>query len=51
MYLNVRKLAASQQSLRKFVCCSCDDNKIRMARKPGKKEKENPVGYTEEAKR
>ena len=27
-----------------------DDNKIKMARKPGKKQKENPVGYTREGK-
>ena len=25
---------------------SCDDNKVKMTRKPGKKQKENPVGYT-----
>ena len=28
-----------------------DDNKIKMARKPGKKQKENPVGFTGEGKR
>ena len=28
-----------------------DDNKIKMARKPGKKPKENPVGCTGEGKR
>ena len=28
-----------------------NDNKIRMARKPGKKQKENPVGCTGESKR
>ena len=28
-----------------------DDNKITMARKPGKKMKENPVGYTGEGTR
>ena len=27
-----------------------DDNKIKMARKPEKKQKENPVGCTEEGK-
>ena len=27
------------------------DNKIKMTRKPGKKQKENPVGYTGEGKR
>ena len=27
-----------------------DDNKIRMARNPRKKQKENPVGYTGEKK-
>ena len=27
-------------------CYCCDDNKVKMARKPGKKQKENPVGYT-----
>ena len=28
-----------------------DDNKMKMARKPGKKQKENPVGCTGEGKR
>ena len=28
-----------------------DDNKIKMSRKPGKKQKENPVGYTGEGER
>ena len=28
-----------------------DDNKIKMARKPGKKQKENPVGFTGKGKR
>jgi len=28
-----------------------NDNKIKMARKPGKKQKENPVGCTGEGKR
>ena len=28
-----------------------DDNKVKMARKPGKKQKENPVRYTGESKR
>ena len=28
-----------------------DDNKVKIARKPGKKQKENPVGYTGEGKR
>ena len=27
-----------------------DDNKIKMARKPGKKQKENPVGWNREGK-
>ena len=27
-----------------------DDNTIKMARKPGKKQNENPVGYTGEGK-
>ena len=26
-----------------FFCCSCDDNKIIMARKPGKKQKEKEI--------
>ena len=31
-----------------FICCLLlsDDNKVKMARKPGKKQKENPVGCT-----
>ena len=33
-----------------FPCC-CDDNKIKMVRKPGKKQKENPVACTIEGKR
>ena len=33
----------------KASCC-CDDNKINMARKPGKKQKENPVWCTGEGK-
>ena len=28
-----------------------DDNKMKMARKPGKKQKENPIRYTEDGKR
>ena len=28
-----------------------DDNKIKMVRKPGKKQKKNPVGRTREGKR
>ena len=28
-----------------------DDNKVKMIRKPGKKQKENPVGCTGEGKR
>ena len=28
-----------------------DDNKIKMTRKPGKKQKENPVGYTGKGER
>ena len=28
-----------------------DGNKEKMARKPGKEQKENPIGYTEEGKR
>ena len=28
-----------------------DDNKIKVARKPGKKQKQNPVGCTREGKR
>ena len=28
-----------------------DDNKMKMARKPGKKQKENPVGCTREGER
>ena len=31
-----------------LYCCCCDDNKIKMARKPGKKQKENPIGCTGE---
>ena len=34
-----------------LLCCCCDHNKIKMARKPGKKQKENPVGCTGEGKR
>ena len=33
------------------ICCSCDDNKIKMARKLKKIQKENPVGCTGEGKR
>ena len=34
------------------ICFSCcDDNKVKMARKPGKKRKENPVGCAGEGKR
>ena len=28
-----------------FLYCCCDENKVKMARKPGKKQKENLVGY------
>ena len=34
-----------------YLCCRCcDDNKINMARKPEKKQKESPVGCPGEAK-
>ena len=32
------------------IFCCCDDNKIKMARKPGKKRKGNPVGCTREVR-
>ena len=32
-------------------CCCCNDSKIKMARKPGKKQKENSIGCTGEVKR
>ena len=32
------------------ACCCCEDNKVKMARKPGKKQKENPAGCTGEGK-
>ena len=35
----------SAPAYRFFFRC-CDDNKVKMARKPGKKQKENPVGCT-----
>ena len=36
--------------LTEFNCCCGDDNKIKMVRKPGNKQKENPVGCTGEDK-
>ena len=41
------KMTAKEGLLRNY----CDDNMIKMARKPGKKQKENPVGCTGEGKR
>ena len=32
-------------------CCCCDDNKVKIVRKPEKKQKENQVRCTGEAKR
>ena len=32
------------------ICYCCDGNKVKIARKPEKKQKGNPVGCTEEGK-
>ena len=39
-----------KMSITIFILLLFDDNKIRMARKPGKKQKGNPVGCTGEGK-
>ena len=48
MYLYV---PSGRPVLKQLLFRCCDDNKIKMARKPGKKQKQNPVGCTGEGKR
>ena len=43
--------SANGEALQTVESCCCDDNKVKMALKSGRKQKENPVARNGEGKR